>query len=119
MAGGAALIQSATITLGFFNGMFAVAAIGAMMALAGQGRKAREGTRMGLGGGAQAVAAGLGGVLGAGAVDLARHFTDASTAFGVVFVAEAGLFALATLMAAQIIEGRSAKDVTGQHLVPL
>ncbi|MBI1170431.1 MFS transporter [bacterium] len=106
MAGGAAVIQPATMALGFFNGMFAVAAIGAMMALAGEGREAREGTRMGLWGGAQAIAAGLGGVLGAGAVDLARHFTDAANAFGMVFVAEAGLFLIATVMAAQIIEGR-------------
>ena len=45
--------------LGFFNGMFAVAAIGSMMALAGEGRDAREGTRMGLWGAAQAIAAGL------------------------------------------------------------
>ncbi|OZA07479.1 MAG: MFS transporter, partial [Rhodobacterales bacterium 17-64-5] len=73
MPAGLGLIQPLTMALGFFNGMFAVAAIGSMMALAGQGREAREGTRMGLWGAAQAVAAGLGGVLGAGAVDLARH----------------------------------------------
>ena len=45
--------------LGFFNGVFAVAAIGAMMALAGEGAGAREGTRMGLWGAAQAIAAGF------------------------------------------------------------
>lgn len=106
IAGGAALIQPATMALGFFNGMFAVAAIGSMMALAGEGRAAREGTRMGLWGAAQAMAAGLGGVLGAGAADLARRVTDDASAFGVVFIVEAGLFALAALMAAQIIEAR-------------
>jgi BCD family chlorophyll transporter-like MFS transporter len=111
MATGAALIQPATMALGFFNGMFAVSAIGSMMALAGEGREAREGTRMGLWGAAQAVAAGLGGVLGAGAVDLARQFTTTPTAFGLVFIAEAGLFVLATLMAQQIIEGRSTPAV--------
>jgi len=110
MAAGATLIQPATIALGFFNGMFAVSAIGSMMALAGEGREAREGTRMGLWGAAQAVAAGVGGVLGAGAVDLARHFIATPTAFGVVFIAEAALFVAATLMAQQIIEGRTAPE---------
>ena len=110
MAAGATLIQPATIALGFFNGMFAVSAIGSMMALAGEGREAREGTRMGLWGAAQAVAAGVGGVLGAGAVDLARHFIATPKAFGVVFIAEAALFVAATLMAQQIIEGRTAPE---------
>ena len=82
-----------------------------MMARAGEGREAREGTRMGLWGAAQAVAAGVGGVLGAGAVDLARHFIATPTAFGVVFIAEAALFVAATLMAQQIIEGRSAPAI--------
>ncbi len=111
VASGAMLIKPATMALGFFNGMFAVAAIGSMMALAGEGREAREGTRMGLWGAAQAVAAGLGGVLGAGAADLARHMMGNSSGFGVVFVAEAALFAVATLMAAQIIEGRRGNDI--------
>jgi BCD family chlorophyll transporter-like MFS transporter len=111
MATGAALIQPATMALGFFNGMFAVSAIGSMMALAGEGREAREGTRMGLWGAAQAVAAGLGGVLGAAAVDLARHLVATPTAFGMVFIAEAALFALATLMAQKIIEGRAAPAI--------
>lgn len=116
MAAGPALIRPATMALGFFNGMFAVAAIGSMMALAGDGREAREGTRMGLWGAAQAVAAGLGGILGAGAVDLARHVMTTPSAFGLVFVAEAGLFVVATVMAAQIIEGRRAPEIG--NLVP-
>jgi MFS transporter, BCD family, chlorophyll transporter len=101
---GAARLLPATVALGLFNGMFAVAAIGAMMALAGEGRGAREGTRMGLWGASQAIAAGFGGLIGAGAVDLARQFTDASSAFGVVFTLEAGLFVAAAVMAARIID---------------
>ncbi|NBP71986.1 MAG: hypothetical protein EBU57_02065, partial [Alphaproteobacteria bacterium] len=62
--GPAAPLLPAVIGLGFFNGMFAVAAIGSMMALAGEGRDAREGTRMGLWGAAQAIAAGFGGLAG-------------------------------------------------------
>ena len=52
--------------------MFAVAAIGSMMALAGKGRGRREGTRMGLWGAAQAIAAGFGGLVGAAIVDFLR-----------------------------------------------
>jgi len=100
------LFRPAVMALGLFNGMFAVAAIGSMMALAGEGRKAREGTRMGLWGASQAVAAGFGGLTGAALVDLARLLTDEAQAFGAVFGFEAALFVLAAGMAAQIIETR-------------
>jgi len=104
--GPGAPLMPAVVTLGFFNGMFAVAAIGSMMALAGQGRAQREGTRMGLWGAAQAVAAGFGGLVGAAMVDLLRlGFTDAQ-AFGAVFIFEASLFIAATLMAAKIMDRR-------------
>ncbi|WP_425099382.1 BCD family MFS transporter [Tropicibacter sp. S64] len=100
-------LTPAVVVLGFCNGMFAVAAIGAMMALAGEGQARREGTRMGLWGAAQALAAGFGGLLGAASVDLMRHVVAAdATAFGVVFVAEAGLFGLAGLMALRVIGAR-------------
>ena len=102
--GPGAPLMPATVALGFFNGMFAVAAIGSMMALAGEGREQREGTRMGLWGAAQAIAAGFGGLTGAAMVDLLRiPFTDAQ-AFGTVFIFEAGLFIAATWMAAKIME---------------
>ena len=104
MAADAQILLIATVALGLFNGMFAVAAIGSMMALAAAGREEREGTRMGLWGASQAIAAGFGGLIGAAAVDLVRLVTDAATAFGAVFILEAGLFALATIMAAKIIE---------------
>ena len=96
-------VVPATIALGFCNGMFAVAAIGSMMALAGQGREAREGTRMGLWGAAQAIAAGFGGLLGAAAVDAMRQVFDDGVAFGTVFAAEAVLFVLAAAMAARVV----------------
>ena len=100
------MIVPAVVMLGFFNGMFAVAAIGSMMALASDGRRGREGTRMGLWGAAQALAAGFGGLLGAVLVDLFRLTLDAAAAFGSVFVAEAGLFALSALIAARVIDDR-------------
>ncbi|NRB34847.1 MAG: BCD family MFS transporter [Rhodobacteraceae bacterium] len=100
---GAPLVP-AVVGLGFFNGMFAVAAIGSMMALAGEGRRAREGTRMGLWGAAQAIAAGFGGLAGAAMVDLLRG-SDLAThlAFGTVFLIEAALFLWAAAMAARIL----------------
>ncbi len=102
---GAPLIP-AVVGLGFFNGMFAVAAIGSMMALAGQGREQREGTRMGLWGAAQAVAAGFGGLVGAGMVDVLRALFTDTQAFGSVFLFEATLFVAAATMAAKIMDRR-------------
>jgi BCD family chlorophyll transporter-like MFS transporter len=98
--------------------MFAVAAIGSMMALAGQGRNAREGTRMGLWGAAQALAAGFGGLVGAAAADGLRLVMPVEDAFGAVFVAEAGLFALAALIAARVIEGRGGARLPDAQLIP-
>ena len=94
------------VALGFFNGMFAVSAISAMMALASssEGRGQREGTRMGLWGAAQAIAAGFGGLTGAVLVDITRRFFADGPAFGVVFIFEAALFFAAALMAMRVIE---------------
>jgi MFS transporter, BCD family, chlorophyll transporter len=113
---GAPLLTPAVVTLGLFNGMFAVAAIGSMMALAGEGRERREGTRMGLWGAAQAIAAGFGGLLGAAAADAFRTITDTASAFGAVFVFEAALFVAAAFMAVRIM-GR-AREPLPRTLVP-
>ncbi|MEM1064179.1 MAG: BCD family MFS transporter [Pseudomonadota bacterium] len=115
-AAGIDALVPAAVALGIFNGIFAVAAIGSMMGLAGEGRGRREGTRMGLWGAAQAIAAGFGGLLGAAIADLLRReMTDAS-AFGTVFVAEALLFLVAAAMAARILDaGRTAPTA---QLVP-
>ena len=71
-----------------------------LMALAGAGRSGREGVRMGLWGAAQAIAFAAGGVLGTGAVDVARQFTtDAAFAYGLVFAVEAIVFLWAAAIA--------------------
>jgi BCD family chlorophyll transporter-like MFS transporter len=89
--------------LGFFNGVFAVAAIGSMMALAGAQAAGREGARMGLWGAAQAGAFGLGGLLGTAMVDGMRALTGATApAYAFVFAAEAALFVIAAWLAAQV-----------------
>ena len=83
----------AVILLGFMNGVFAVAAIGSMMELAGQGKNAREGTRMGLWGAAQAIAAAFAMLIGTSAVDIMKLLSfDNASAYGLVFSIEAGLF---------------------------
>jgi BCD family chlorophyll transporter-like MFS transporter len=110
------LILPLTVLLGFFNGVFAVAAIGTMMSLAGQGRADREGTRMGLWGAAQSVAAALGGLTGAAAVDALRLVLRPDLAFGTVFAAEAVLFVLAAWMAWRVIEAGRSRAPLMTHL---
>ena len=71
---------------------------------------------MGLWGAAQAIAAGFGGLLGAGATDILRGIFPASTAFGTVFVAEALLFVFAAALAARVMERPAHR--AAPHLVP-
>jgi BCD family chlorophyll transporter-like MFS transporter len=92
--------------LGFGNGVFAVAAIGAMMGLAGAGATTREGVRMGVWGASQAIAFGLGGLLGAVGVDFARHALGADgPAFQLVFAIEAAAFVFAAMLAVKATGG--------------
>jgi BCD family chlorophyll transporter-like MFS transporter len=96
-------LRSCVFALGVANGAFAVAAIGSMMGLAGQGRTAREGTRMGLWGAAQAIAFGLGGFAGTVAADLARWLlASPSLAYASVFAGEAILFLISGALAVQV-----------------
>ena len=94
--------------LGFFNGVFAVAAIGvddaARRRRAAAGAKARawaSGAR------AQALAAGFGGLLGAAApTPCAAVADDAAEAFAAVFLIEAALFLAPPFMALRVMDGR-------------
>jgi len=96
-------LEANVFALGFANGVFAVAAIGTMMTLAGGGGGAREGIRMGLWGAAQAIAFGLGGFLGTVSIDATRAITgDVPLSFALVFGAEAALFLAAALIALRI-----------------
>lgn len=83
--------------------LFAVAAIGSMLELAGRGGPGHEGIRMGLWGASQAAAFGIGGLVGALAVDqLRRVLADTGRAFETVFAIEAGLFIIAALIALKL-----------------
>jgi BCD family chlorophyll transporter-like MFS transporter len=105
--------------LGVANGAFSIAAIGSMMALAGQGRASREGVRMGLWGAAQATGFALGGVLGTAASDLARWIIGSQvTAYVSVFAAEALLFVLAAVLARRIAMPAAVATVTGRRREP-
>jgi BCD family chlorophyll transporter-like MFS transporter len=97
-------LRPSVFLLGVANGAFAVAAIGSMMALAGTGRTGTEGIRMGLWGGAQAIAFAVGGLVGTGAVDLARALLDTNVgAYAIVFAAEALVFLVAAQLAARVV----------------
>jgi MFS transporter, BCD family, chlorophyll transporter len=86
-------LRETVLGLGIANGIYAVAAIGSMMGLAGTGHRHREGLRMGLWGAAQAIAFGLGGFLGTLASDVARALvTSPGPAYALVFGGEAALF---------------------------
>ncbi|MCU0760234.1 MAG: BCD family MFS transporter [Steroidobacteraceae bacterium] len=105
-------LRESVFCLGLANGVFAVAAIGSMMRLVGAGRQSREGVRMGLWGAAQAVAFGLGGIVGTLAVDAARLLLGSPTAaYALVFVAEAVMFVIATGIAVRL--SRTDSEVAG------
>jgi BCD family chlorophyll transporter-like MFS transporter len=105
--------------LGFANGIFAVAAIGSMLDLAGRGgvngeNSGHEGIRMGLWGAAQALAFGLGGFFGASAVDVGRHLLGADApAFELVFAFEALIFLGAAMIALRLNAENDAMPAKG------
>lgn len=101
--GSAFPLRFAVFALGTGNGVFAVAAIGSMMTLAGEGQTKREGTRIGLWGAAQAFAFGLGGFLGTVGVDVSRSLlSSTASAYAIVFFAEGMLFVLSAVLAARL-----------------
>ena len=96
-------LYSNVFLLGVANGVFAVAAIGAMMGLVAEGAKRRDGVRMGVWGAAQAIAFGLGGVLGTTLVDIVRWLTGSPLyAYSFVFIAQGLLFSVAVVLALRL-----------------
>lgn len=106
--------------LGLANGAFAIAAIGAMMGLVSEGGKQRDGMRMGVWGAAQAIAFGLGGIVGTLAVDICRWLLESvSLAYALVFCAQAILFAVSAWLATQLKTSASAPAVETSRYDPL
>jgi MFS transporter, BCD family, chlorophyll transporter len=111
-------IGANVFALGLANGVFAVAAIGAMMGIARDGTEAREGARMGVFGAAQAIGFGLGSFGGTVAADIMRSvMTSDAAAYGSVFAAEGLVFLIAAMLALRV----TAPDRAAHHnsnLVP-
>lgn len=100
-------LKANIMLLGFANGVFAVAAIGAMMGLAGTHGPDRAGIRMGVWGASQAIAFGLGGLIGAVGVDIGRALSGSNDqAFTIVFSGEATLFVAAAWLALGVTRER-------------
>jgi BCD family chlorophyll transporter-like MFS transporter len=96
-------LKETVFFLGVANGAFSIGAIGSMMRMANEGRQSREGVRMGLWGAAQAVAFGLGGLLGTAASDLARWLlASPGHAYASVFALEGLSFLLSAWLAYKI-----------------
>ncbi|MCU0635765.1 MAG: BCD family MFS transporter [Gemmatimonadaceae bacterium] len=86
--------------LGVANGVFAIGAIGSMMARSGDANDGRAGLRLGVFGAAQAVAYAIGGFAGAAGVDVGRRLLDSTLGgYVAVFAVEGVLFAAAAWLA--------------------
>jgi BCD family chlorophyll transporter-like MFS transporter len=94
-----------TVILGVGNGLFVVGAIGSMMRLA-TAEEGAAGTRMGVFGAAQAIAAGIAGLMATGILDIARLALPLEAAYGTVFGLEAILFLAAALVAGRLLTAR-------------
>jgi BCD family chlorophyll transporter-like MFS transporter len=115
-------LRACVFALGVANGAFAIAAIGTMMAMAGEGAGGREGTRMGLWGAAQGIAFGLGGFGGTLMIDMARALVaKPEWAYALVFGLEAAMFVAAAVLAIGISPRttRPRARVTAPSLVKL
>ena len=99
-SGSTAALRMALALLGAGNGFFAASAIALMMALATASESA--GTRMGIWGAAQALAFGIGGLVGTLFYDAAaRLLQSPETGYATVFAIEAALFVAAPLWLAR------------------
>ena len=106
------VFRSVVFLLGLANGVFAIGAIGSMMALTGDARDGRAGLRLGVFGAAQAVAYGLGVSLGGVGVDVAQAALGSPLrGYAAVFSVEAALFAASAVLAYRSASASRAGDV--------
>jgi BCD family chlorophyll transporter-like MFS transporter len=110
--GHVALFRIVVMLLGLANGVFAIGAIGSMMALTGDAKDGRAGLRLGVFGAAQAIAYATGTMAGAAGVDLAHSLLGSPVrGYLAVFVVEAVLFAVAAGLALRSASSERARDV--------
>lgn len=116
-----ALATTATFTLivvllGLSNGVFAIGAIGSMMALTGDKTDGRAGLRLGVFGAAQALAYAVGTLSGAAGVDLARAVFDSPVrGYLAVFAVQALLFGGSAWLALRSASSERATQVFQQR----
>lgn len=98
--GGVPMLQGTVFALGVANGVFAVGAIGSMMAMTAADTTRGTGIRLGVYGAAQAIAYGVGSLGGGVASDITiAAMGDAARGYVAVFAFEAVLFIVAAFMA--------------------
>jgi MFS transporter, BCD family, chlorophyll transporter len=98
--GGVVLLQGTVFALGVANGVFAVGAIGSMMAMTAADTTRGTGIRLGVYGAAQAIAYGVGSLGGGVMSDITiAMMGDAARGYVAVFSLEAVLFVIAAFMA--------------------
>jgi MFS transporter, BCD family, chlorophyll transporter len=98
--GGVVLLQVTVFALGVANGVFAVGAIGSMMAMTAADTTRGTGIRLGVYGAAQAIAYGVGSLGGGVMSDITiAMMGDAARGYVAVFSLEAVLFVIAAFMA--------------------
>jgi MFS transporter, BCD family, chlorophyll transporter len=106
------LFTAIVMLLGVANGVFAIGAIGSMMALTGDRSDGRAGLRLGVYGAAQALAYAVGTMAGAVGVDTAKALLDSPLrGYLAVFSVEAVLFAASALLALRSASSERANDV--------
>jgi len=109
--------KATVFLLGIFNGAFSIAAIGSMMQFASVGSARREGVRMGIWGASQAMAFGLGGIIGTGLSDIARIVLgNPASAYAFIFFLEGVLFVVAAYLSYQTRSQKQTNNMSS-HLV--
>jgi BCD family chlorophyll transporter-like MFS transporter len=110
--GSVTVFTSIVVVLGLANGVFAIGAIGSMMALTGDRRDGRAGLRLGVFGAAQAMAYSLGTLSGAAGVDAARVILGSPVrGYVVVFAVQAVLFSVSAWLALRSASSERATSV--------
>jgi len=110
--GSVSVFTSIVVVLGLANGVFAIGAIGSMMALTGDRRDGRAGLRLGVFGAAQAMAYALGTLSGAAGVDAARVLLGSPVrGYFAVFAVQAVLFSVSAWLALRSASSERATSV--------
>ncbi len=110
------IFTAIVVILGLSNGVFAIGAIGSMMALTGDKTDGRAGLRLGVFGAAQALAYAIGTMSGAAGVDFARAVLDSPLrGYLAVFAVQALLFGASAWLALRSASSERANDVFRQR----